>query len=47
MFLVVRTPRKTEGPVSDKTRGTYKNDWRGGTATTSVFQELDWDYSGN
>ena len=25
MFLVVRTPRKTVGPVSDK----KKNDWRG------------------
>ena len=29
MFLVVRTPRKTVGPVSDKIWGTSKNDWSG------------------
>ena len=29
MFLVVRTPSKTVGPVADKIWGTEKNDWRG------------------
>ena len=45
MFLVVRTPRKTVGPVSDKKMGDIKE--RGEALTTSVFRELDWDCSGN
>ena len=44
MFLVVWTPRKTIGPVSDKIWGTTG---KAGIVTTSVFRELDWDYSGN
>ena len=51
MFLVVRTPRKTVGPVSDKIGGhkrmTTGREARSGIVTTSVFRELDWDYSGN
>ena len=43
---VVRTPRKTVGPVSDKIWGTGEAG-EAGIATTSVFRELDWDYSGN
>ena len=47
MFLVVRTPRKTVGPVSDKIGGHKRTTGEAGIATTGVFRELDWDYSGN
>ena len=47
MFLVVRTPRKTVGPVSDKIGGHKRTTGEAEIATTSVFLELDWDYSGN
>ena len=47
MFLVVRTPRKPVGPVSDKIVGHKRTTGEPGIATTSVFRELDWDYSGN
>ena len=47
MFLVVRTPRKTVGPVSDKIWGHKRTTGETGIVTTSVFRELDWDYSGN
>ena len=48
MFLVVRTPRKTVGPVSDKKNvGHKRTTGEAGIVTTSVFRELDWDYSGN
>ena len=45
---MVRTPRKTVGPVSDKKIGGHKRTTgEAGIVTTSVFRELDWDYSGN
>ena len=48
MFLVVRTPRKTVVPVSDKHLGDIKKTTgEAAIVTTSVFRELDWDYSGN
>ena len=48
MFLVVRTPRKTAGSVSDEIWGGHKRTTgEAGIVTTSVFRELDWDYSGN
>ena len=47
MFLVVRTPRKTVGPVSDKIGRHKRTTGEAGIATTGVFRELDWDYSGN
>ena len=47
MFLVVRTPRKTVGPVSDKIGGHKRTTGEAGITITSVFRELDWDYIGN
>ena len=47
MFLVVQTPRKTVGPVSDNILGTQKNDWRGWNRHYQCIRELDRDYRGN
>ena len=47
MFLVVRTPRKSVRPVYDKFGGHKTTTGEAGIVTTSVFRELDWDYSGN
>ena len=47
MFLVVRTPRKTVGPVSDKIWGTQKNDCRGWNRHYRCISGIRLDYSGN
>ena len=47
MFFVVQTPRKTVEPVRNKIGGHKRTTGEAGIATTSVFRELDWDYSGN
>ena len=47
MFLVVRTPRKTVGPVSHKIGGHKRTTGEAGIVTTSVFRELDWADIGN
>ena len=45
---MVRTPRKIVGPASDKIwRGHRRTTGEAEIATTSVFWEIDWDYSGN
>ena len=48
MFIVVRTPHKTVGPVSDKKLGDIKERLERLEAPLPVyFRELDRDYSGN